>query len=218
VYLLKASVMGVFVGGLLAGPALAVDCFPKVRAAEAYSSGPQGAAKPGRKPAVARARLKAPHAPGVGRAKIVKASARALAPAAGEIAESSFTRRTRATPFVRPVECDTQPTVAISTPLPADAVSPAQRLLDEIAGPPTLEGGTSPRETYAGEPLGVLPGGGGGGGVFPFDRNPPIGPPLIPPLTTAVPEPATWAMLILGFFGVGVGLRSRRARAALISR
>jgi hypothetical protein len=217
VYLLKVSVVGVFVGGLLAGPALAVDCFPKVRATEAYRAGPQRAAKPDRKPAVARTRVKATHARGVGRTKMV--SARPLAPAAGEIAESSFTRRTRATPFVRPIECDTQPTSAISTPLPGDAISPAQRLLDEIAGPPTFAGGRTPRETYAGEPQGALPwGGGGGGGVFPFDGDLPIGRPLIPPLTTPVPEPATWAMMILGFFGVGVGLRSRRARAAFVSR
>ncbi|WP_293903543.1 choice-of-anchor K domain-containing protein [Phenylobacterium sp.] len=31
----------------------------------------------------------------------------------------------------------------------------------------------------------------------------------------AVPEPATWAMMILGFFGLGGALRTRRARAAL---
>jgi hypothetical protein len=32
---------------------------------------------------------------------------------------------------------------------------------------------------------------------------------------TAVPEPAGWAMLLLGFFGLGAMLRSRRARTAV---
>ncbi len=33
-------------------------------------------------------------------------------------------------------------------------------------------------------------------------------------LSTAVPEPATWAMMLLGFFGLGAALRSRRAAGA----
>jgi hypothetical protein len=32
---------------------------------------------------------------------------------------------------------------------------------------------------------------------------------------TQVPEPATWAMLLLGFFGVGSALRGARRKAAL---
>jgi hypothetical protein len=31
---------------------------------------------------------------------------------------------------------------------------------------------------------------------------------------SAVPEPATWAMLIIGFFGLGSAIRSKRARLA----
>ena len=31
-----------------------------------------------------------------------------------------------------------------------------------------------------------------------------------------VPEPATWAMMLVGFAGLGVALRSRRMRAAAI--
>lgn len=34
---------------------------------------------------------------------------------------------------------------------------------------------------------------------------------------TAVPEPATWALMILGFGAVGTALRSRRAKAAKVS-
>ena len=56
--------------------------------------------------------------------------------------------------------------------------------------------------------------------------NPPTGPgnpPLTPPPgqppvgpggPTVIPEPATWAMLTIGFFGLGAALRRRRARLA----
>lgn len=40
---------------------------------------------------------------------------------------------------------------------------------------------------------------------------PPVIPPVIPPVS-AVPEPATWAMMIIGFFGLGAAIRSNRAR------
>ncbi|WP_234026338.1 PEPxxWA-CTERM sorting domain-containing protein [Qipengyuania thermophila] len=33
-----------------------------------------------------------------------------------------------------------------------------------------------------------------------------------PPLAAAVPEPSTWAMLLLGFFAIGAGLRRRAAQ------
>lgn len=35
-----------------------------------------------------------------------------------------------------------------------------------------------------------------------------------PPIGAAIPEPATWLMLILGFFGVGAALRSKGAAGA----
>ena len=34
------------------------------------------------------------------------------------------------------------------------------------------------------------------------------------PFTAGVPEPATWAMMLIGFFGMGAAMRSRRAQAA----
>jgi uncharacterized membrane protein YgcG len=46
-------------------------------------------------------------------------------------------------------------------------------------------------------------GGGGGGGEEP-----------VPPVPPAVPEPATWAMTILGFFIVGTAARRRRRNLA----
>jgi hypothetical protein len=47
-------------------------------------------------------------------------------------------------------------------------------------------------------------------------NSPPFSPPTPPHPPGAVPEPATWAMLIVGFFGLGAQLRrsNRRARSA----
>ena len=53
----------------------------------------------------------------------------------------------------------------------------------------------------------IFPGTGGGGVVV----APP--PPPVPPITSAVPEPSTWAMMLVGFWGIGASLRSRRRRA-----
>jgi hypothetical protein len=51
-------------------------------------------------------------------------------------------------------------------------------------------------------------------GIVRSPTPPGDGPPGFPPPplggVTAVPEPATWAMLILGFFGIGAALRRRR--------
>lgn len=71
--------------------------------------------------------------------------------------------------------------------------------------------------------------------AIPVDRPPPAGPPVAPPADVpggpggfppilpviatppftpiAIPEPVTWAMLILGFFGLGAALRRARARS-----
>ena len=57
---------------------------------------------------------------------------------------------------------------------------------------------------------GTLPGGGPGG---PPQQPPPPGPPQTPP---AVPEPASWAMMILGF-GL-IGLTTRRQRRSSLAR
>lgn len=50
-------------------------------------------------------------------------------------------------------------------------------------------------------------GGGGGGGVIGGGT---------PPVLPAIPEPTTWAMMLLGFLGIGASLRHRR-RLGLIS-
>lgn len=63
--------------------------------------------------------------------------------------------------------------------------------------------------TFGGGPGGgfIFPGGGGGGVVVPPS------PPPIPPVTSAVPEPSTWALMLMGFWGIGASLRSRRSKA-----
>lgn len=73
-------------------------------------------------------------------------------------------------------------------------------------------------------PFGPTPGGGGivpsappisdpGPTPTPTPTNPPTGevPPSIPP----VPEPSTWLLLIMGFFGIGAAVRRRSGLAAL---
>lgn len=77
-----------------------------------------------------------------------------------------------------------------------------------------------------GGPPPVLPPDGGPPPVTPPDGPPPITPPegpppIIPPITPpggpppGVPEPATWAMLIFGFFGLGSALRRQKRAATL---
>ncbi|MEO6256998.1 MAG: PEPxxWA-CTERM sorting domain-containing protein, partial [Sphingomicrobium sp.] len=59
----------------------------------------------------------------------------------------------------------------------------------------------------------IVPGGGGGGGITvtePPPPPPPVNPPPPPPPGPAVPEPATWLMLTIGFGALGGVLRRRR--------
>jgi PEP-CTERM motif len=51
--------------------------------------------------------------------------------------------------------------------------------------------------------FGYLYGGGGGGGSFVF--------------ASAVPEPSTWAMMLLGFAGVGFMAYCRKSKPALMA-
>jgi hypothetical protein len=53
----------------------------------------------------------------------------------------------------------------------------------------------------------IIPGGGGGGIILTPSSNPP---PVNPPPVPGVPEPSTWAMMIMGFLFVGGLLRRRK--------
>lgn len=95
--------------------------------------------------------------------------------------------------------------------------------------PPTLPPGVEspivilpplepPFEPPIGPPDEKFPPVGPPGVEIPVDQppfvQPPIGPPEGPPLTTAVPEPGTWALMIVGFGLLGARLRARRRASA----
>jgi hypothetical protein len=51
-------------------------------------------------------------------------------------------------------------------------------------------------------------------------RSPQVGTGFIDPpvsLSSAVPEPATWAMLLIGFAGIGFMAHRRKSRPALLT-
>jgi hypothetical protein len=91
----------------------------------------------------------------------------------------------------------------------AAEIGPEERVLSQVrdrdpdfGGLPALAGLNDP--AFAPDPgVDGLPGGGGPGSIS--------DPPGLLPVTSAVPEPATWAMLILGFFAVGAAMRRRRS-------
>lgn len=109
------------------------------------------------------------------------------------------------------VACEVVPLVASTADNP---------LLEQLQRPP-VDAGFIPASFASSPPVkpllfstlppGTNSGGGGGGGGPPGFRPPPVG---------VVPEPATWAMLLVGFFSLGArlrhaGRRTRGARAAL---
>lgn len=90
-----------------------------------------------------------------------------------------------------PVAPPGPPVVPPDTPPVVPPLGPPAPLV--IDQPPPGPPGTPPTDV----PPGVI--------------RPEFTPPIVP---AAIPEPASWAMLLLGFFGLGVGLRLRRSRAA----
>lgn len=85
-------------------------------------------------------------------------------------------------------------------------------ILPPDGGPPPI-GIIPPDQPPAppgGGPPPILPPNEGPPPVLPPDSGPPP-PPLTPPVA-GVPEPATWALSIIGFFGLGSALRSQRRR------
>jgi len=88
-----------------------------------------------------------------------------------------------------------------SVPLPSVDLSDADiEPLHPVAGPrPVPGGGTLPIIVPGGGGGGGSSGGGGGGGTTPGGGG-------------AVPEPATWVSLLIGFFAIGFGLRGGAAR------
>ena len=154
----------------------------------------------------------------------------------------AYAHRTRY--ILRPIACASHPTVALMTPVPGTVAPETPReLVAELAGPAVavaapVEGvdtgdlapapvAPAPALSELDTPLFGFPGifggpGGPSGVLLPGGPGPPGGvfpgaPPVIPgPGPGGVPEPATWAFLLVGFLGLGGALRRRRQ--ALTSR
>jgi hypothetical protein len=118
----------------------------------------------------------------------------------------------RALPKIRgPIAPQPTPFEALAGPPPI-ALPPPAPLFATVAGTPTpippVGGGPGGPPVLSDIPL---PGGGGGGGGF---TPPPITtaevPPPITPTTPAVPEPASWSIMLLGFALVGFALKRQR--------
>jgi hypothetical protein len=98
---------------------------------------------------------------------------------------------------------------------PIAAAPPETPLYNVVNGTPTPVATVAATPLPGGAPPIVFPGitplpGGGGGIIFPpVVETPPVIPPVIPPTTPGVPEPATWAMMLIGFGMIGRTLRRR---------
>ena len=109
---------------------------------------------------------------------------------------------------------------------PAEVLPPPAPLYHVVAGGPGAPVAAPPP---GGGPVifpAIPPPPGGGGGVIlpPPVITPPVTPPVTPPIvipppptTGAVPEPSTWAMMLIGFAMIGRSLRARR-RAMFAAR
>lgn len=105
-------------------------------------------------------------------------------------------------------------------PLLAEALLPTQPVpeLPELlpalaqAGPPI-----PPIFLPGGGVIFIPPGGGGGGPGPPPPSPPPPSPPPPPPPPLSLPEPGTWAMMIVGFGIAGIQLRRDRGAKLGIS-
>lgn len=87
------------------------------------------------------------------------------------------------------------------------AAAPLYALVAGLPPAETIPGGGGPVGPPGGFP--IIPPGGGGGIIVPPIIVPP-GPPPPPPPPPAVPEPATWAMMLMGFLAIGGAVRRRR--------
>jgi hypothetical protein len=186
---MRFVVIGGLVAVVVAGPAKAVDCFPKIRVAEAHQVAPPRPAPPHRQPVLGSARHNAHHVRhviGSGPRKLPRLIV-ASRPHALNLAESSFVQQTIPIYVPRPVSCDDKAVVAIQSLPPSRPVPPAQKLLDALAGPlaspeapaaPPSAFGDVPGSLPGGVPGGVpgvvedLPGGGVPGGGIPIGGVP----------------------------------------------
>ena len=107
------------------------------------------------------------------------------------------------------------PTIAMAAPATPGAIGPIDEAAPSLlrsAAPtgsalPDIGGGSNPSVSPPGG-TGGPPGGPGGGGPPPGGPDNPPPPP--PPPPGAVPEPSTWALMMLGIGAIGTSLRKRR--------
>jgi PEP-CTERM motif len=114
----------------------------------------------------------------------------------------------KAVPSPAFVNAITPPVPVLAVPKVASAIPFTEALAPTLAAAPLGVGGLLiPSAPSLGG------GGGGGGGVTPSA-------PVIPAevVTPAVPEPSTWMMMLLGFGGVGIGMRRRGDKRTKIAR
>ena len=138
-------------------------------------------------------------------------------PARGSKTVALTPPRQRALPKVQPAKATDDEFANLLLGMPDDALVPELAFLPPIT---TLE--LAPTGGGGGGGGGGCCGGGGGGGGGGGDDDPPPGDDYPPPGddypppgdVPAVPEPGTWAMLMLGVFGCGSMLR-RRPRGGL---
>jgi hypothetical protein len=155
----------------------------------------------------------------------------------GERTEASMTkgkpridvdRVARALPRIRDARASSQPPATAQSLVAAAAAAPDEAFAAPaaagapvaFAGAPGGVGGGGPGGVFF-PPFGGGGGGGGGGGLVfvpPGEETPetpgtPPGTPGTPPTSTApIPEPASWAMMIMGFAVAGVFARMRSRR------
>lgn len=96
----------------------------------------------------------------------------------------------------------------VGVPLPQLALT-SEAPLSVVGGESSSPGFGSPGGGFSV----TTPGGGGGGGGLPPEGTLPVTAPtvVVPTPVPAVPEPGTWAMMLLGFAFLGKSLRKRAA-------
>ena len=239
-FLRQSLLVGIIATSLAAPPALAEDCVESVSRVPMMTrvaAGPGGAPLPSRlsapvpPPRLAMARLSKPKPARAARAQVRKAQrpkaalhrkARLAKPLAKPAAPVRLAATTppKGYPDARLMMTRLGPPAAqpefalVRTIVCTTGVVPDGRLMPLLV---PLPGAVGPTESYLdGEGPDVIGPPFTDDGLFPLE--PPFGPPPAPPTLTPpiapVPEPSTWALMILGFGFVGAGIRRKRARLA----
>jgi len=131
----------------------------------------------------------------------------------GELADSKARKAPAFVPHQRALAKVRAPELPDSFIKPLFANQPAVAEIPALKLPAVLAEALPAAEILA--PVGPISvpaipivGGGGGGGDTPTPPVTPVTP--VTPITPAVPEPDTWALMLLGFGATGIALRRRR--------